>query len=220
MVVQPIFSDSGPDGVSPILALDDVARSWSETLFDSERAMTPLANQNQFSRGSGQLVDNNQVQLNTMRGIESEELGLLVQSLGKDRAQLSKALSDAIVASRLLVRAPRSRESREKAALAWRTIRGILSPSLTKEPQLAQAQVALTPELVSELESQHRAIRVLFLAVSSVQFLNDSDARVKEACRALRELALTLDDLIAGQRQKLLPHLASQIFALTNASKS
>jgi hypothetical protein len=157
------------------------------------------------------------MQLNTANKVDSDTVRILAQSLGKDRAELAKLLTDAAAAGQMLSRDPSSRESRERAKTAWNALRSMLNPNLSTAPvlPLKEAKSKLPPEeALSELDSQLRTIGLLVLTITSVQFANDSDARVREAGKALGELAVFLDDIIAGQQRRLLPDLDRLIFRL------
>lgn len=152
--------------------------------------------------------------LHLKTGVESDTGKALAQRLRKDYTDIVRVLSQAAVIGEKLNQRPRCHDSRVSAKGAWKAIRGILNPNLTAEqrPHWVKEASELPTELISELEAQLRRIHFLIVAVASVEFEFDSDARVREGGRALRELVIVLDHIIAGGGRRLLPYLDSLIF--------
>jgi len=147
------------------------------------------------------------------REIETDSCRREAERRGKKLHSARKYLTDARVAGQTLALAPRAGESRKKAKRAWSAISGFFHPQLILESAVLVPAFDQPPyDLLAELDSQYRRIRLLVLNISSVDLVNDSEARVKEAARALAELAVSLDEIISGEDQLKMTQLKSLIF--------
>jgi len=158
----------------------------------------------------------NPIQLKTSGGEGANAMEALLAELGREDSGMQRWLLDAAVSGLALTIDSGSAENRERAARAWDAIRPILSHHLLSEEETvlpwAERDDGFSPALASRIRDQHQKLRGIAERISSVAFASDSNARVAEAGRALRDFAVCLDDLIAGEQRELFPAVRRVLF--------
>jgi response regulator of citrate/malate metabolism len=142
----------------------------------------------------------------------------LSEALNREDSQLTSFLLDAALAGLRLERNPESRELRRDAARIWATIEPILSHHLEAEdsellPWLDR-QGGLSPEGGRKVHECHHRLRTLMGAIANSDTDRLSDAHTRDAGRALRGLAVYLDDAIDDEQRRLFPTIQRALSAL------
>jgi hemerythrin-like domain-containing protein len=136
--------------------------------------------------------------------------------LNREDSRLRSHLLDAALAGLRLERNPESRELRRDAAQLWSTIEPVLSHHLdTEEKDLLpwlKRQGGLAPAAGRKIRAYHDRLRKLVgaMANAGADLLSDADAR--GIGLALRGLAVSLDDAIDDEENRLFPTIQKALF--------
>jgi DNA-binding NarL/FixJ family response regulator len=140
------------------------------------------------------------------------------EELNREDSHLRSRLLDAALAGLRLERNPESAELRRDAAQVWAAIEPILSHHLDAEdnqllPWLEQ-QGGLSPEAVRKVRAYHDRLRTLVGAVTNAGAEHLTEAQAREVGRALRGLAVNLDDAIDDEQRRLFPTIRKALFEI------
>jgi hemerythrin-like domain-containing protein len=140
------------------------------------------------------------------------------EELNREDSQLRSRLLDAALAGLRLERNPGSAELRRDAAQVWAAIEPILSHHLDAEdnqllPWLEQ-QGGLSQEAVRKVRAYHDRLRTLVGTVTNAGAEHLSEAQAREVGRALRGLAVNLDDAIDDEQRRLFPTIRKVLFEI------
>ena len=140
----------------------------------------------------------------------------LSEELNREDSQLRSRLLDAALAGLRLERNPESPELRRDAAQVWAAIRPVLSQHLDVEDnQLLlwlEQQGNLSPEAARKVHAYHDRLRTLIGAMANAAAKHLTEAQAHEVGRALRGLAVNLDDAIDNEELRLFPTIQKALF--------
>jgi hypothetical protein len=146
----------------------------------------------------------------------------LTVELNREDSELRPHLLDAALAGLRLTRNPELPELRRDAARIWKAIEPILSHHLDTEdkellPWLEQ-RGSLSPEAGRKVRAYHDRLRTLIGAMASAGADRLTDTQAREMGRALRGLAVTLDDAIDDEERRLFPTIRRALFEVDHRS--
>jgi hemerythrin-like domain-containing protein len=140
----------------------------------------------------------------------------LTQELNREDSRLRPRILDAALAGLRLERNPESLELRRDAAQVWAAIQQILSHHLDAEekrllPWLEQ-QERLSPEVMRKVLECHDKLRKLMGSIVEAGAEHLTEAKARDAGRALSGLAVHLDDMIDDEERRLFPTIQKALF--------
>jgi hypothetical protein len=139
----------------------------------------------------------------------------------RERVDLRGSLLDAAVAGLVLSFNPQDSETREIAERSWGKIRLFLSRHVLSEGEtvlpLGEKELVFPQTATRRLKTRHEELRSLVQRVDSASFAYGRSDEVAAAGRALRALAIKLDDLIGRKGRGLMPVLRRYVFRVSDA---
>lgn len=146
----------------------------------------------------------------------------LLIELNREDSELRSHLLEAALAGLRLERNPESRELRRDAAQLSATIEPILSHHLDAEDRQLltwlERQGGLSPEATRKVRAYHERLRTLLDARAHAEVDCLTDVQAREVGRALRGLAVKLDDAIDDEERRLFPSIRKALFSVERES--
>jgi len=157
-------------------------------------------------------------------GSDRADLKSLLTELAREDLKLKLPLVDAALTGATLALKPSNRELRLHAAKIWASIKPTLEDHLRAENERLLKWAESRPEfphaLLERTNREHGKINELTSEISAIPFENATDENVAKAAHDLCALAVSLDDMIAGEERDLFPMVRRALFAGVKSRKN
>lgn len=152
-----------------------------------------------------------------LRQVSKPDVKATLAELAREELKLKLPLLDAALAGAALALHPSNPELRAHVARTRAAIRPTLEHHLCAEEltmlKWAEARSAVRHEILERIQRQHSHIRELLTAISATSFEKGAETAVAKAAHDLCDLAVSIDDMVAGEERDLLPMIRRALFA-------